>query len=70
MNTMPQHKPSSPDLRSPISIEVEVINNFPVMTKTEETTDKCIMTGIEEGIPLLGPYPEDIILQEAPITSH
>ena len=39
------------------------------MTVVEKAIDKGLMTRMEEGILLLDPNPDDIILHEAPITS-
>ena len=40
------------------------------MTEAEEVIDKDLMTGIEESILLLYPNPENIILQEVPVTGN
>ena len=55
---------------SPISIEAEVKDSFPVMTEAEKLIYRGLMTGIEEDILLLDPNPEDITVQRFSITSR
>ena len=50
--------------------EAEDTDIFWVMTLVEEVIDNNLMTGIEEDILLLDPNPEDIILQEVPVTGR
>ena len=72
MNTMPQGKLISLDLKSPISIEseAEATDSFAVMTETEEIINKDLIREIEEGILLLDTNPEDIVLLEVPIAGR